>query len=215
MILAILTIGVPNGIENGMFHFGKLAIQSSLAILTTTELAAQAMAQTLEYITSMCGIGIGLALVTVVGQCMGAGRVEEARYYIRKLVFYAEVALILVAILVYFAVPGITWLAGMEEESAALCIKVSRTICLVKCFFWSFAFIIAYGLRAAGDVKFSMVYSMCTMWFCRVAISIILIRFTPLGIWGMWIGMFTDWFARGMGYLLRFRSGRWEGHQVI
>ena len=215
MILAILTIGVPNGIENGMFHFGKLAIQSSLSILSTASLAAQAMTQTLEYITSMAGIGMGLALVTVVGQCMGAGRKEEAKHYIRLMTFYAEISLILVGILVALIVPGITRLAGMEPESAALCIKVSRSICLMKCFTWANAFIIAYGLRAAGDVKFCMIYSMCTMWLCRVAVSVILIRFTSLGIWGMWIGMFSDWFVRGIGFLIRYRSGRWMEHQVI
>ena len=90
MIKMILGFGIPTGIENGMFQFGKLAIQSTVSTLGTTAIAAQAMTAVLEAFSSMAGIGIGLGMVTVVGQCIGAGRKDEAKRYILKLTWYGN-----------------------------------------------------------------------------------------------------------------------------
>lgn len=215
MIAAILTVGVPNGIENGMFQFGKLAIQSSLSSLGTTALAAQAMTQILEYFSSMAGVGIGLAMVTVVGQCIGAGREDQARMYIRRMSLYSEIAVILSSALLALLVKPITILGGMEAESAALCCKLTWAICVYKCFVWTFSFAPAYGMRAAGDVKFAMITSVCTMWLCRVMVTIFLVKVVKLGIVSMWIGMFSDWTVRAVIFALRFRSGKWLGKKVL
>lgn len=94
LIVKILAIGVPSGIENGMFQFGKLAIQSTVSTLGTAAIAAQAMAIIFENVNGVAGIGIGIGLMTVVGQAIGAGRKEEAKYYIVKLSMYAELAII-------------------------------------------------------------------------------------------------------------------------
>ena len=215
MIAAILTIGVPNGIENGMFQFGKLAIQSTLSTLGTTALAAQAMTQTLEYVSSMAGIGIGLALVTVVGQCMGANRPDQARMYIKRMTFYGEIAVIISGILLIVLVGPITKLAGMEPESAALCCKLTRLLSVYKMFAWALSFIPAYGMRSAGDVKFAMTVSVCTMWLCRVVVTIFLVKVAKLGILSMWIGMFSDWTVRSILFTLRFKSGKWAEKKVL
>lgn len=215
MIGAILAIGVPNGIENGMFQFGKLAIQSTLSTLGTTALAAQAMTQVLEYVSSTAAMGIGLALVTVVGQCTGAGRMEEAKLYIKKLMGYAEIAVMISGVILSLAVKGITALAGMEAESAALCCRLTWLICFVKCFAWAPAVIPAYGMRAAGDVRFAMIVSTCSMWLCRVSLTVFLVKVMGMGILAMWIGMFCDWGIRGIIFLCRLRGGKWKGKQVL
>lgn len=83
LIWKIMAIGIPAGIENGMFQFGKLAIQSTVSAMGTTAIAAQAMTNIMENVNGVAGIGVGIGLMTVVGQCMGAGRKEEAKYHIR------------------------------------------------------------------------------------------------------------------------------------
>ncbi|WP_434310003.1 MATE family efflux transporter [Hominifimenecus sp. rT4P-3] len=215
MIGTILAIAVPNGIENGMFQFGKLAIQSTLSTLGTTALAAQAMTQALEYVSSTAALGIGLALVTVVGQCIGAGRMEEAEFYIKKLTGYAEIVVLISGVTLGIAVKGITTLAGMEAESAELCGRLIWLICFVKCFTWAVAVIPAYGMRAAGDVRFAMIVSTCSMWLCRVSLSIFLVKVVGMGIVAMWIGMFCDWTIRAVIFLFRFQSGKWKSKQVL
>lgn len=215
LIGKILAIGVPSGIENGMFQFGKLAIQSSVSTLGTTAIAAQAMTIIMENLNGIGAIGIGIGLMTVVGQCMGAGRTEEARYYIVKLCGYAELVLITTCALVFLLCKPVTMLAGMEPESAALCQQMMIAITIVKPLVWTLGFIPGYGMRAAGDVKFSMILSSITMWFCRVALCVYLIRFQSFGPIAVWIGMFADWTLRGTCFTLRFLSGKWSKIKVI
>lgn len=214
-IKRILHIGVPSGIENGMFQFGKLAIQSTVSSLGTAAIAAQAMTIIFENVNGMAAVGIGIGLMTVVGQSIGAGRQEEAKYYIVKLAGYAEIAMIISCILVYIAARPVTVLAGMSEESTALCMQMILAITIVKPLLWVPSFTPPNGLRAAGDVRFSMITATLTMWLCRVALSIFLMRVVKTGPIGVWYGMFADWGVRGVIFTIRFVRGKWLRFKVI
>lgn len=215
LIVKILAIGVPSGIENGMFQFGKLAIQSTVSSLGTVAIAAQAMTIIFENVNGMAAVGIGIGLMTVVGQSIGAGRQEEAKYYIVKLAGYAEIAMIISCILVYIAAQPVTVLAGMSEESTALCMQMILAITIVKPLLWVPSFTPPNGLRAAGDVRFSMITATLTMWLCRVALSIFLMRVVKTGPIGVWYGMFADWGVRGVIFTIRFVRGKWLRFKVI
>lgn len=215
LIVKILAIGVPSGIENGMFQFGKLAIQSTVSSLGTAAIAAQAMTIIFENVNGMAAVGIGIELMTVVGQSIGAGRQEEAKYYIVKLAGYAEIAMIISCILVYIAARPVTVLAGMSEESTALCMQMILAITIVKPLLWVPSFTPPNGLRAAGDVRFSMITATLTMWLCRVALSIFLMRVVKTGPIGVWYGMFADWGVRGVIFTIRFVRGKWLRFKVI
>ena len=214
-IKRILHIGVPSGIENGMFQFGKLAIQSTVSLMGTAAIAAQGMTNIIENLNGIMSIGMGIGLMTVVGECLGAGEKEEAVYYIKKLCIIAEITLVISCLVFYLLVRPITYFGGMEPESAKLCIYMVTWISIVKPIVWIMAFIPAYGLRAAGDVKFSMAVSVLSMWFCRVSLVIFLARAFHMGPMAVWIGMFVDWTVRNIIFTIRFRSRKWLNHKVI
>ena len=215
LIKKILFIGIPSGIENSMFQFGKLAIQSTVSTLGTVAIAAQAMTNILENLNGVAAIGVGIGLMTVVGQCLGAGRKDEAIYYIKKLCWLSEVVIVASCLLVFVLTKPITILGGMENESADMCIHMTMWITIVKPLVWIMAFIPGYGMRAAGDVKFSMLTSCTTMWLCRFCLSVFMIRIVGVGAMGVWIGMFSDWTLRGIIFSWRFHSRKWLKHQVI
>ena len=215
MIRRILGLGIPSGIENSMFQLGKLAIQSTVSTLGTTAIAAQAMTNILENLNGIAAIGVGVGLMTIVGQCLGAGRKDEAVYYIKKLCVIAEVIIIISCLGVFALTKPITILGGMGKESADMCFHMVMWITIVKPLVWIMAFIPGYGLRAAGDVKFSMIVSCCTMWACRFCLCVFLIRVMGFGPMGVWIGMFADWTLRGIIFTWRFHSRKWLQHKVI
>ena len=215
MIRRILGLGIPSGIENSMFQLGKLAIQSTVSTLGTTAIAAQAMTNILENLNGIAAIGVGVGLMTIVGQCLGAGRQDEAVYYIKKLCVIAEVIIIISCLGVFALTKPITILGGMEKESADMCFHMVMWITIVKPFVWVLSFITAYGLRAAGDVKFSMITSCITMWACRFCLCVFLIRVMGFGPMGVWIGMFADWTVRGIIFTWRFHSRKWLEYKVI
>ena len=214
-IRRILYLGIPSGIENSMFQFGKLAIQSTVSMMGTAAIAAQGMTNILENLNGILAIGIGVGLMTVVGECMGAGRKDEAAYYIKKMTAVSEVVVIVSCLLIFALVHPITIFGGMEAKSAKMCIFMVGCITIAKPIVWSLAFIPAYGFRAAGDVKFTMVTSALIMWFCRVTLAMFLARVLGFGPIAVWIGMFTDWSVRAIIYSIRFKSGKWMEHQVL
>ena len=215
MIGRILSLGIPSGVENSMFQLGKLSIQSSVSTLGTTAIAAQAMTNILENLNGIAAIGVGIGLMTVVGQCLGAGRKDEAVYYIKKLCVLAEIVIIVSCLLVFALTIPITKLGGMEPESAKMCFHMVTWITIVKPIVWVMGFVPAYGLRAAGDVKFSMITSCTTMWVFRFCLCVYLIRFQGFGPMAVWIGMFTDWTIRGIIFGIRFHSRKWLNHKVV
>lgn len=215
VIRRILALGIPSGIENGMFQFGKLAIQSTVSTMGTAAIAAQAMTNILENLNGVAGIGIGIGLMTIVGQCLGAGREDEAIYYIKKLMVIGEAVIIASCLLVYALARPITILGGMEAESAQMCIYMMTWITIVKPIIWTPSFIPAYGMRAAGDVKFSMVLSCVSMWAFRVTLCTFLCRYMGVGPMGVWIGMFTDWAVREIVYMWRFHRRKWLLKKVV
>lgn len=215
LIGKILAIGIPAGIENGMFQFGKLVIQSTVSTLGTTAIAAQAMTCIFENVNGVGAIGVGIGLMTVVGQAIGAGRKEEAKYYIVKLTMYGELILIASCLLVFAFCKPVMNLAGMEADSRQLCFQMMIAITMVKPLLWILSFIPAYGLRAAGDVKFSMITATITMWLCRVALATFTMKYCNVGPMGVWIGMFADWGIRSVVFSIRFMSGKWLKKKVV
>ena len=209
LIRQILCIGIPAGLENGMFQFGKLAIQSSVSTLGTVAIAANAMASIFETLDGVGGMGIGIGLMTVIGRCMGAGCQKQAKYYFAKLSLLAEFAITFMCLTIFAFGKELIALAGMEPDAAALCYKMLIIITIAKPVLWVPSFIPPYAFRAAGDINFSAVISSLSMWLCRVMLTIVLINVYHVGIIAVWIGMFADWAVRDLIYTIRCFSGKW------
>lgn len=214
-ISRIMKIGIPTGIENGMFQFGKLAIQSTVSLLTASQIAANAMVASLESFTCQAAIGIGLGMMTVIGQCIGARDFDSAEFYIKKLTLWSFFALVISSLVVSGLVFPVTYFSRMEATAAEITIFLTIAVHIIKPFVWCGSFIPAYGLRAAGDVRFCMTVSVITMFTVRVALAIILIRFFGAGPEGVWIAMASDWTIRSVIFAIRFKSKRWLRHLIV
>ena len=84
MMGSILRIGVPNACENSFFQLGRLIVVSMIALFGTVQTSANAVANTLDSVGIIIGQAMGLAMVTVVGQCVGAGDPAQVRHYVKK-----------------------------------------------------------------------------------------------------------------------------------
>jgi putative MATE family efflux protein len=215
MIARVLRIGLPTGIENAMFQFGKLVVQSTVSTLGTAAIAANAVIVVLENTSSMPSTAIGTGMMTVAGQCIGAGRMDEAKGYIKKLTGWGAVVLLFADWLIFALTFPVVKLAGMETAAAALTIHIMLVISVVKPVLWPLSFLPINGMRAAGDVKFGMITSTISMWVFRVGLTTVLCRFLGVGLMGIWYGYFADWTVRSVVFLLRYISGAWTRHKVI
>ncbi len=215
MLRRILRVGIPSGIENGMFQFGKLVVQSTVSTLGTTAIAAQAIIAALDSASGMPGQAIGIGLLTVAGQCMGRGRPDEARKYILRFVLMATIVNGAGGLLIAILVPAVTQLTGLSPDGARLTMHLTWFICVMRLGLWPLAFTLPNGLRAAGDVAFPMWVTILSMWIIRVGLCWVLCRCTGVGLWGVWIAWCTDWLVRAICFTVRFRQGKWQTKKVL
>ena len=215
MLRRIMRVGLPSAIENGMFQFGKLVVQSTVSVLGTTAIAAQAIIAVLDYCQGMPGQAIGIGLITVAGQCMGKGRPQEARRYMLMFTRISLVVAIVTGGAIAASVPLITRLTALTAEGRVLVCQITWFVVVMRILFWPNAFTLPNGLRAAGDVSYTMWVGTASMWGLRVVLSWYLCRYTPVGLWGIWIGWCTDWVLRAACFRLRLRGDKWQAHNVL
>ena len=128
---------------------------------------------------------------------------------------FAEISIAASCVIMLLLTNPVTSIAGMEAESAALCYQLTIAITCVKPIVWTMSFIPAYGMRAAGDVKFSMILSTASMWIFRVMLCIYLVNHYHMGPIAVWIGMFADWTVRAIVFTWRFHSRKWLNHHIV
>jgi len=206
----ILRFGVPNGLEGSMFQLGKILLLSTVSVLGTASVAANAIGNNIASFHCVAGNAIGLAIVTVVSRCVGAGDYEKARFYTKKLMKYTYFCMTLCILLIFALLPLILRLYNVSEEAeryARIVIFMHGTMGIL---FWPLSFTLPQALRAAGDTRFTMMVSSVSMWTMRVGFGILLGRYFSYGVVGIWMAMFVDWFLRIAFFLPRFHGHKWE-----
>lgn len=215
MILRILRIGIPSGIENSMFQIGKLAVVSMVTRFGTAAIAANSVSYSVIEFPNIPGTAMGLALITVVGNCIGAGEKKQVRSYTKKLVGFAYLGDWMMNLILFLFAPQIAGCFHLSQEALDIAVEVLRYFSILSLFIWPLSFTLPSALRAAGDVKYTMLTGILSMWLFRVLCSYILAVVCNLGILGVWFGMFIDWGVRSVLFTGRFLSGKWESKNVI
>ena len=215
MVKRILGIAVPNGIENGLFQLTKVALSSITALFGTVQIAANGVAQSFWSVAALMGTALGLAFVTVIGQCMGAGDTEAADYYMRKLLRITFAASVLWNGVILIAAPIVLQGYALSDEAADLVVILVIIHNIFNALFYPLSGALANGLRAAGDVKFTMYVSIFSTIGCRVLFSILFGIWMNLGVIGIAFAMCVDWMIRAAFFWTRFRRGKWKEFRVI
>ena len=215
MVKRILSIAVPNGIENGLFQLTKVALSSITALFGTVQIAANGVAQSFWSVAALMGTALGLAFVTVIGQCMGAEDTEAAEYYMKKLLRITFLASILWNALILAATPLVLKGYALSDEAADLVVVLVIIHNIFNALFYPLSGALANGLRAAGDVRYTMYVSIFSTIGCRVVFSVLFGIFLDLGVIGIAFAMCLDWMIRAMFFWIRFRRGKWKEFRVI
>lgn len=227
LVKKILAIGIPNGLENSTFQIGKILVLSLISSYGTSAIAANAAGNTIAAFEVLPGSSIGLAVLTVVGQCIGAGETEQASYYTKKLNLLAYVGMwVLNVPLLLCSYTILSWY-GMSEETTRLGWYMTLTHGLCGMLIWPLSFTLPNSLRAANDATFTMIVSMISMWLIRVGLSYVF-KWTDLfglvqyfgwpasfGSLGVWFAMIIDWIVRSTAFIIRFAGGKWKTRRLI
>ena len=215
ILKSILRVGVPNGLENGMFQIGKLLVAGLITTFGTSAIAANAICNNVGSMSNIPGSAIGLAMITVVGQCVGAKDYQQARHYTKTLLAAAYVSMGLLNIALFLLAPYLVGFYAMPQTTTDLALSVLQVNCVVTVLIWPSSFTLPNALRAAGDARFTMVTSMVSMWVFRIGMSYVLGAWLGMGLFGVWTAMQIDWAVRSLVFGVRFLGHKWEKARVL
>ena len=211
MMGSILRIGVPSACENCFFSLGRLIVASMITLFGTSQVSANAVAGNIDRLGIILGQAMGLAMVTVVGQCVGARDTEQAKFYIKKLLKWTYVSQGLSNILIVLFVGQMVDLySTLAPETRSLAMTLSTMHASLAILFWPVSFVLPNALRASNDVKFTMWVGIGSMLACRIFGSWLLCVHFGMGAVGVWIAMITDWVCRTAFFVPRVISGKWK-----
>lgn len=215
LLKKVMGIALPNGVENGVHQLVKVALSSIVALFGTYQIAANGVAQSIWSLASIMGLAMAPVYTTVIGQCMGAGDIDAANLYFKKLNKITLGLSVLWNALIFAVTPLIVRYSAISPEAKELVIWLVLINNIFNGLAYPFAGSLGNGLRAAGDVKFTMIVSISLTIEARLLFSALFGLWLGWGVIGVAIGMSIDLVFQGAIFLWRLRSQRWTRFRVI
>lgn len=215
LMRSILNVAIPNGIENGIFQLVKVALSSIAALFGTYQIAANGVAQSIWSLAALAGVAMGPVFITVIGQCMGNGNIEGAEFYFRKLTKVTVLISTVWNLLIFLLTPVFLQFYSLSPETRRLVFLLVLIHNVFNAAAYPFSGALSNGLRAAGDVKFTMYVSVISTIVVRLFLSYLLGIVFQTGVIGIALAMVCDWVIRAIIFIWREKNGKWKNFQVI
>ena len=215
MIKRILSIGLPFGVENGMFYFGRLIVLSVVSLFGTASIAANAVGGTINMFEVLPGVAINLGLAVIISKCVGAGDFAQAKYYKKKVEWIIRITFVLSTIIVIGLMPLLMKIYNLSEEATKLVwiIVVSHGVMMIL--IWTSGYMLPVVFRSAGDAKFPMLISTFSMIVFRIIFAYVFSLYFGMGMIGTWVVMYVDWLVKTIIYEIRYRKGTWMKYRIV
>jgi Na+-driven multidrug efflux pump len=215
LMKSILNVAIPNGVENGIFQLVKVALSSIVTLFGTYQIAANGVAQSIWSLAALAGVAMGPVFLTVIGQCMGTGNTEAAEYHFKKLTKLTLFVSAVWNLLVFILTPVFLHFYSLSPETKRLVVWLVLIHNVFNAAFYPFSGALSNGLRAAGDVKFTMYVSVVSTVAVRLLLAYLLGITLQMGVIGIALAMVCDWVVRAVLFIWRERTGKWKTFQVI
>ena len=215
ILKAVFRMGIPFAAEQIFLNGGALIVQAYIVPLGTVSIAANAIGNSVLSLFYGAGFAVSTLAITVIGQCVGARNIDQAKRYGRQMIVLGTIMEVLSIVVLYPRLPLLIGLNHPEPETLVLIQRLMLYAILPLPFFWASSNIMPSTLRAAGDASFTSIASLVTMWTMRVGVGYVLSIVLGMGIRGVWLGMAVEWAARSVIFWLRFSGKKWYAKKAI
>ena len=211
----VLNVGIPYGIENGLFQLGRVLVLSLVSTFGTMAIAANSVGYAIGIFSVLPGFAINLGLTAVISRCVGANDYEQAKYYNKKIILLVFISHIIINAVIFALLPYILEVYQLSSATASMASQMVIWHGIFAVIIWPIAFTLPSTFRGAGDSKSVMYISLAVMFTCRIALSYVIADWWGVGVFGTWIAMFIDWYVRAAIYVYRYFSGKWMEYRAV
>ena len=211
----VLKVGIPYGVENGLFQLGRILVLSLVSTFGTMAIAANSVGYAIGIFSVLPGFAINLGLTAVISNCVGANDYEQARYYNKKCLIIVVISHILINLLIFAGLPLILGIYNLSAQTASMTTEMVIWHGIFAIIIWPISFTLPATFRGAGDSKSVMYISLAVVFTCRIALSYVIADWMGIGVFGTWIAMFIDWYVRAGIYVYRYFSDKWTEYRVV
>jgi len=212
---SVFLIALPIMLEAVFFNGGRLITQTMIVSLGTMSLAANAYTLNVTMIITVIGDVMLIAIVTIVGQCIGAGDVQEAKRYAKRLTVLAVLGSWLLSGILAIMLPSFMGLFNLPPEAYDIALRISWLFIIFAPIVWPASFVIPNALRGAGDALYTSVVALVLLWIFRIAVVYVLIIVFDFSLMSVMITMLSEWGVRSIIFMNRLRGDKWYRHKVI
>lgn len=214
MMGTIFSIALPSGLENSIFQLGKIVMIATIAQCGTSSMAAFSVLDNIGTFSNITGQAAGQTLMVVGGYAAGAGRFDESRRLTKVFMEIAYGTMALLAVVLFIFLKPIISIYSFSPETAKLAYRILSEYMVWSTLVWPLSFSFPNTLKSAGDVKFTMIVAILSMWIFRVFLARVLGIYLGFGIVGVMWGMYIDWVVRSIAFVIRYRSGVWTEKRI-
>lgn len=195
-----------------MFQLGKIILLSLVSTFGTFAIAANAVSNTVACINVLPGMAINMAILSVASVCIGAGEFGQAQYYTKKMIKITYALTACISVLLMIGTPVIVRIYDLSPETSELATQIIRYHAIMAALIWIPSFSLPNLFRAAGDVVYTMITAIISMWVFRVGGAYLISKYLGLGLIAVWIAMTIDWAFRTILYVIHYKRGKWKNH---
>ena len=211
----VLNVGIPYGVENGLFQLGRVLVLSLVSTFGTMAIAANSVGYAIGIFSVLPGFAINLGLTAIISRCVGANDYEQARYYNKKCFIIVFISHVLINVFIFAILPLVLGVYNLSSQTAAMAGEMIIWHGIFAIIIWPVSFTLPATFRGAGDSKSVMYISLAVMFTCRIALSYVIADWMGIGVFGTWIAMFIDWYVRAGIYVYRYFSNKWMEYRVV
>ena len=212
----IFQVGAVTIVERALFNVGGLLSSSMTASLPATELAACSVSKNVVGLGWASGFAFATTLGSVVGQCIGADQPQQAKYYTKRMLLtgYGIAAVVFAA--AFCLRQPLVSIYDLADSTKVLAADYVGLGCLLTVFGGhAVVVILASAFRAAGDLRYTTVTAIGSMFLCQVGLGYVFIFLMDLGVMGIWLAMGADWLGRAVLYSIHALRGKWLTKKLI
>ena len=211
----VLKVGIPYGIENGLFQLGRVLVLSLVSTFGTMAIAANSVGYAIGIFSVLPGFAINLGLTAIISNCVGADDYQQARYYNKKCLILVVISHVVINFAIFAMLPLILGIYNLSAQTATMASEMVIWHGIFAIIIWPLSFTLPATFRGAGDSKSVMYISLAVMFTCRIALSYVIADWMGIGVFGTWIAMFIDWYVRAGIYIYRYFSNKWTEYRVV